>query len=151
MFHLNLFPYRRFLEQEIERLRSENRALLDRILVLTTGAPLEVQRQSELSAPATPLEPGEKEDGSGLAPDPFKNMSMAELLQDAEQTSIREAAVEILGERGEEIMPGADAENGRQSGLEEELRRDNSLRRLTQRAVASAVSEYVAARQQGRT
>ena len=87
-----VFPYTGFLEKEIERLRAREDRLLDRILHLTTGAPLELPKDTPVVAENPSLskealtKAAEKELEIGGFP------TFAQLLAEKESESFREDA-----------------------------------------------------------
>lgn len=135
-----LFPYRTFLETEIERLRAENKRLLDRVLFIATGMS---DNQPEIST--APLSPEgraavRKAVDSAADSEPFGGYpTFSEMLQHLEADSFQKDADRQVGP---EIEPGASIINGREATSDEDWERRQQLRKTEQQALASVALEY---------
>ena len=138
-FWKKLFPYRSFLEQEIERLRADNRRLLDKLLLVSTGIsdeplpePLSVEGKATIREAV--------DDASEHAPYGNDYPTFAQLLQGMEARSMQKNADDMIGP---EIEEGASIINAREATDEDDHQRELEIRKKSQQAVALATTEYL--------
>lgn len=124
------------LQQDLSEERADNHRLLDRIIFITTGAPLDPYKPAPGEVEATPEATraalDAKTKGGG---EPFSfSGTMQELMANAEAETMERA----LRERGfeDEIVEGAEIRNAMNNAKEEEQQREAGLKAVVQRAVA---------------
>lgn len=136
-----LSPYVRSLELRVDELNVERVKLLDRILHVTTGAPLDIPSEPEDLTPAERKNIRKGIDKIAEGDAPFGGYpTMSSLLAQTEAKSFELDAGRVYGEPVED---GADVLAAEEHNTEETTKREKSLRRDLDIATATASHEYL--------
>lgn len=134
------------LREELAELKEDERKLLDRVLILTTGAPLVIPP----AAPDPEADTSDSKKGSGSSPStstsasvppPFSTTRPLQALYDEMEADSFQADALAQGYT-DEVVEGASTINAHEADTEEEARRKKGARRNLEVLVAKAKSEY---------
>lgn len=143
MSFFNFFKsnYTKLLEETNAELRFQNRILLDRVLLLATGAPLEIKQEEPLNEEERKSIRAAVDSASGDKPFLGTMPSFHDLLRSVEARTFHESAAAMTGY--EEVQEGAEEENAQEEESDEERKARLLLRKHSQRAAANAQLEYL--------